>query len=78
MFERDISDEDVVTVIESGEVIETYANDTPYASYLNLGYVNDRVLHVVYARDEQNNIIVITVYEPSLIKWKSNFRQRIK
>lgn len=78
MFERDISDSDVKRVIKLGEIIETYVNDKPYTSYLNLGYVDNRALHVVYAEDEQNNVIVITVYEPSLVKWKTNFKQRIK
>ncbi len=39
MFERSIQDEDVRTVLRQGEVIEAYPDDTPYPSYLMLGWV---------------------------------------
>lgn len=78
MFERDISGENVESVILSGSIIETYPKDKPYASYLCLGYIKERALHVVYSKDEQNLVIIITVYEPSLLKWKAGFRERIK
>ena len=42
---------------------------SPYLSYLVLGYVAERAIHVVYSIDEQDNLIVITIYEPSLDIW---------
>ncbi len=34
------------------------------------------VLHVVYAKDEEDNVIVITAYKPNLIKWKEDLKTR--
>ena len=76
MFQRDISVRQVEDVVQKGEVIESYMDDKPYASYLAVGYFDDIVLHVVYAKDEGENIIIITTYEPSLQKWENNFRTR--
>ena len=78
MFERDISEDDVESVVKNGKVLETYINDKPYASYLCLGFVDDRVIHVVYSKDQENSIIIITVYEPNITKWEADFTQRIK
>lgn len=41
-----------------------YAVDKPYPSFLCLKHINEKVIHVVYAADENNSCIVITVYEP--------------
>ena len=79
MFQRDISNDDVKRTIESGEVIENYPNDEPYPSRLTLGFVDDRPIHVVFAENsEENEIIVITVYEPNPTKWEQDFKRRIK
>ena len=79
MFQRDISNDDVKRTIESGEVIENYPNDEPYPSQLTLGFVNDRPIHVVFAENsEENEIIIITVYEPNPTKWEQDFKRRIK
>jgi len=76
MFERDISELDVEKVVNNGEIIKTYSNDKPYVSYLILGYIEKRAIHVVYALDENSQTIIITVYEPSLDKWDNGFRLR--
>ena len=76
MFQRDISEEEVEDVIRFGETIESYPNDKPYASYLVLGLVDNRAVHVVYAKDEKNTVIIITVYEPTLKKWYESFKIR--
>lgn len=76
MFERDISESDVENVIKYGDIIKSYLNDKPYLSYLVLGYVAERAIHVVYSIDEQDNLIVITVYEPSLDIWQEDFKEK--
>jgi hypothetical protein len=79
MFERGISKQDVELVLETGEVITSYPDDTPYPSRLVLGVVNGRALHVVVAINEQENMdIVITVYEPNVDVWESDFKRRRK
>ena len=76
MFQRDVNEEDVEHVVKCGEIIENYPDDYPYPSCLLLGYCDNRALHVVYATDEAENIIVITVYEPTTEKWMEDLKTR--
>ena len=76
MFQRDISELHVESVINNGIIIESYIEDKPYPSYLALGYINENALHIVYAKDENDNIIIITAYYPSPEKWENNFKTR--
>lgn len=56
---------------------EEYPDDTPYPSRLVLGWVGSRPLHVVAADyPEDENTIVITVYEPEPNQWEAGFRRR--
>lgn len=77
MFSRRISDSEVQEVIARGTIIEEYPDDKPYPSYLILGVVNSRPLHVVgaYNRDE-GEIIIITAYEPDPDQWRENKMRR--
>lgn len=77
MFHRQITEDDVRQVLQSGEAIEDYPNDLPYPSRLLLGFVGSRPLHVVAAdnvRDQET--IIITVYEPDPAQWDASFRNR--
>jgi hypothetical protein len=77
MFERQLGVEDVEAVIENGETIEDYPNDKPYPSWLVLGWRGARPVHVVVAHNlRDNELIVITVYEPDPELWEANFRRR--
>jgi len=77
MFERQISVDDVVAVIESGETIEDYPGDQPYPSRLVLGWRGARPVHVVVAHNlSQNEVIVVTVYEPDPELWEADFKRR--
>lgn len=77
MFERQITIEDVRGVLETGETIERYPDDTPYPSRLVLGWRGRRPLHVVAADVvERDEIVVITVYEPDQALWGPDFRRR--
>ena len=76
MFERNISQENVVFAFEHGETIEVYDEDKPYPSFLILVYVEKRPLHVVFAKDDEDNVIVITAYEPTLFKWQDDMKTR--
>lgn len=62
--------------IEYGEIIESYENDKPYPSFLSLNYIDTKPLHVVYAYDDNHNIIIITVYSPNQEKWQDDFKTR--
>ena len=77
MFERKISEEDVRHVILTGETIEDYPDDWPYPSRLILGRRERRPLHVVAAYNtDDEQIIIVTVYEPDSAQWTADFRRR--
>lgn len=77
MFQRHIGIDDVHRVLENGETIEEYPEDTPYPSRLVLGWCGRRPLHIVVAdNNDSEESIIVTVYEPSQNEWKSGFRRR--
>jgi len=79
MFERDISIDDVKMVAKEGEIIQSYADDKPYPSFLILGFINKRPIHVVIASDKTlGECIVVTAYQPSAKVWENDFKTRIK
>jgi hypothetical protein len=68
---------DVRQVLETGQIIERYPDDVPYASQLVLGWIGSRPIHVVAADNfDAHEAIVITVYEPDPGQWEPGFRQR--
>lgn len=77
-FQRSISRDDIRHVLETGETIREYPDDTPLPSYLVLGWTeDDRPIHVVAADDEEEDVTrVITVYEPDPDLWTDDFRDR--
>lgn len=77
MFERGINVAEVRYVVQAGEVIESYPEDSPYPSRLLLGWCGSRPLHVVIADNaDAGELIVITAYEPDPALWDQNFRRR--
>ena len=77
MFERSISESDIIHVLNTGIVIEDYPDDQPYPSCLMLGYVGNRPLHLVTAKATDADILVIiTVYEPDTERWQLGFKER--
>jgi len=78
MFQRRIDEKDVRSVLETGETVERYPDDSPYPSRLILGWLGKQPLHVVAADNTADNeTIVITVYEPEQDKWSPDFKRRI-
>lgn len=79
MAERVIDIPAVRSVLDDGEVIATYPDDTPLPSRLVLGWLGDRPLHVVAAdNDTDQGTVVITVYEPDPAIWEPRFKSRRK
>jgi len=77
MFERNFSVDDIRAVIDDGETIEDYQGDKPFPSRLVLGWRGARPVHVVVADNlRQNELIVVTVYEPDPELWEDDFRRR--
>ena len=73
LFNRSIEIEDVEIVVSSGTIIENYPTDKPYPSCLILGFVGLRPIHVVIGKNPNGACVVITAYEPNLMKWEVNF-----
>jgi hypothetical protein len=64
-------------VIEQGRTIERYPADTPDPSRLLLGFAGGRALPVVAAdHADDDETIVVTVYEPGPALWQPGFRRR--
>ena len=77
MFQRKISKDDVRGVINKGEAIFNYLDDTPFPSMLFVGFIRRRPIHVVVAYDAIEKIgYVITAYEPDAKLWTEDFRRR--
>ncbi len=78
-MKRGVSRKAVRNVILKGERIEEYPGDWPLPSALLFGWTDARPIHVVAAFDNVAQIIyIITVYEPSLEYFASDFRTRKK
>ena len=78
MFEREISDNEIETVLKNGEIIENYDDDYPLPSVLINGITeNNRPLHCVVAiNHNEKQLIIVTVYEPDPMKWLNDFTRR--
>jgi hypothetical protein len=64
-------------VLERGDPIEEYPDDTPFPSALFFAVVGGRPLHAVAAHDATADwTYIITAYEPSLEEFEPNFRTR--
>lgn len=77
MLQRGIRMDEIEHVLEHGDEIETYPDDTPFPGRLMLGSLSGRPLHVVAADEPAAGLTyVITVYEPDPTKWEADFRRR--
>jgi Domain of unknown function (DUF4258) len=77
MFERSLSPGDVRTVLEHGEVIAEFPDDTPFPSRLMLGSVGGGPLHVLVAFDRADGAcIIVTTYRPDSALWEPDFKTR--
>lgn len=77
MFARNIGTDEVRSVAAHGAIVADYPDDAPYPSRLLLGFVGDRPLHLVLARDASTQTgFVITAYEPTTELWEPDFKHR--
>ncbi|MBE7438215.1 MAG: DUF4258 domain-containing protein [Spirochaetales bacterium] len=75
---RDIHIGSLPAVIAASAVIEEYLDDRPHPSYLLLGFAGKSPLHLVVARTETMECILITAYYPDPEQWDSKFKIRKK
>ena len=78
MFSRGIIEDIVRRALETAQTLQEYPDDQPYPSRLVLGWHGTQPIHMVIALNEdENQVIVITVYEPDPAEWGSDFSRRI-
>ncbi|MGB2728951.1 MAG: DUF4258 domain-containing protein [Halobacteriota archaeon] len=68
MDKRGIGTNEIINVILNGEIIEEYRDDKPCPSFLILGFVGSRPIHVLAALCKEH-IRIVTTYEPDAAKW---------
>lgn len=80
LFQRSISESDVMNLLRSGMVIESYDKDKPFPSYLLNGKDHKGgPVHAVVAVDiDAHRIYIITAYRPDALKWVDDFTRRVK
>lgn len=78
MFERSLTEADILRVIRSGETIESYLNDTPYPSELLSDASGAVPIHTVVGRRDDGRCVVVTVYVPNPKRWSADFKTRRK
>ena len=62
---------DVEEALRTGGIVEDYPDDSRGASCLVLGRADARDVHVVCGRNSYGWLVIITVYVPSLPKWRT-------
>ncbi len=76
LYERNISIDDIVNGINTGEIIKQYRDDKPVPSCLILGFsLKLQYIHIVVSCDA-NFIYLITAYFPDSEIWENGFKQR--
>jgi hypothetical protein len=77
MFERGLTRSDAIMVLEQGEVIADYPDDSPLPSCLKMAFVRGKAIHVVVAEDRAAETChVVTAYHPDPDLWEPGFRTR--
>lgn len=75
---RSIGRDEIVSAVDTYEIIEAYPNDKYMPSYLLLASGADGPLHVLFATDVQgDNVRVVTGYRPDPNFWDTDFKKRI-
>ncbi len=76
LFQRNISESDIINVILNGEIIEEYENDYPFPSCLIYGInLKNQVIHIVCGLSE-SELWIITAYYPDNNKWNDDLKTR--
>ncbi|MCD8053779.1 MAG: DUF4258 domain-containing protein [Lachnospiraceae bacterium] len=74
--QRGILLKDIISSIQTGEIIEQYPDDYPYPSCLILGQNTGRsLIHTVIGMNE-TDLFLITAYFPDINKWEEDFKTR--
>ena len=76
MIERNITVNEIIGVIDNGEIIRQYEDDKPLPSCLILGKgKSGRPIHIVVSHDDEF-IYLITAYHPDPSLWNEDLRTK--
>lgn len=76
---RKIEAVEIEEAICNGTIIEAYPDDPRGASCLVLGFgTRNRPLHIICGRLEEDEILIITAYEPDPKEWEVDWKTRKK
>lgn len=76
LYERNISINDIICGINTGEIIKQYEDDKPLPSCLVWGFsVKSECIHIVVSCDT-DYIYLITAYFPNPDIWEGDFKTR--
>lgn len=78
MRERSITADEILYCLKNGDIVEQYESDKPFPSALVIGFTEKgRPIHVVVGMNvDENELHIVTTYEPELDKWEDGFRKR--
>jgi hypothetical protein len=67
----------ILDSVQDYEIIEEYPKDKYLPSYLVHSKYRDKIFHVLFAVDiQENNVCVITAYYPSPEEWEEDLKTR--
>lgn len=76
MYQRGIHKIEIESAIVNGMVVEQYPEDYPYPSCLIAGHdTKGKTIHIVCGLGDEN-LYIITVYYPNILKWKNGITRR--
>jgi hypothetical protein len=76
---REIEMEEIEEAVCQGAIIERYPDDPRGPSCLIFGLTErNRPLHVICGKMEEEEILIITVYQPDLKEWEGDWTTRKK
>jgi len=79
LTERSIDREEILNSIDTLEIIEEYLENRYLPSYLLYALSGKKFLHIVVAADvTEENIRIITAYEPDPSEWNGSLKRRRK
>ncbi len=74
---RKIALDEIEVAILSGMIIEPYPDDPRGASCLIMGFSNEgRPLHVLCGNLAEDELLIITAYEPNPDEWETDLKTR--
>ena len=64
-------------VVQNGETIKEYLDDKPYPSFLLIGKINNKIIHLLVGQNKMDEFcVLITAYEPDEKFWSDNFKKK--